>query len=415
MRLSFLKNNRFQLLQFLDAGEPIPKYTVIWKNWDGSIIETDEGVLEGGLPAYNSPTPTKPSTQTIRYEFDGWEPAVTHVTSDAVYTAKFREVQIKYQISWLNYDGSLIKMEEVNAGTKPSYSGTPPTKPSTTQYRYEFNGWTTTIETAYADASYTAVFTELPNTVPATFTKATKDGGGTLQTVTVDYNTTPNYAAALPTTTRGNATDFTFIGWEPALGPITQNTTYVAKFQDNRPLTVQFLVRDLEEYISDGDPVLTEANVIWKNWDGDVLELDKDVPIGTTPTYNGETPTRAAVPGYTYTFAGWDKQIVPLTGFTTYTATFTEVIETHKATFVKASADGGGTLQTINAVNYGAIPVYTAATPTTTKGTAEVFPFVGWNPPLGPMTADTTYTAVFDDLRPYTVRFLDRSITEYEA
>lgn len=414
MRLSLLDNRRNFLL-YLDEDKVIPKYTVTWKNWDGTVIETDEGVLEGGLPAFNSQTPTKVSTQTIRYEFDGWEPEVVHVTGDAIYTAKFREVPITYQISWLNYNGSLIKMEEVNAGIKPSYSGTTPAKPSTTQYRYEFNGWTPTIETAYADASYTAVFTELPNTVTAIFTKATKDGGGTLQTVTVDYNTTPNYTSALPTTTRGNTTDFTFIGWEPALGPITQDTTYVAKFQDNRSLTVQFLVRDLEEYISDGDPVLTEVNVTWLNWDGSLLELDRDVPIGTTPTYNGATPTRPAVPGYTYAFNGWDKEIVPLAGYTTYTATYNEIIETHKATFVKASADGGGTLQTINAVPYNTTPDYTAATPTTSKGTAEVFPFVGWDPPLGPMTADTTYTAVFDDLRPYTVKFLDRSITEYEG
>ena len=96
-------------------------------------------------------------------------------------------------------------------------------------------------------------------------------------------------------------------------------------------------------------------------------------------------------------------------------ATYTEVVETHKATFVKASADGGGTLQTINAVPYNTTPNYTAATPTTSKGTAEVFPFIGWDPPLGPMIQDTTYTAVFDDLRPYTVKFLDRSITEYEG
>ena len=414
MRLSLLDDRR-KFLLLLDEDKVIPKYTVTWKNWDGTVLETDEKVLEGGMPDYGGAIPTKPSTQTVRYEFDGWEPAVTHVTGDTVYTAKFKEIIITYQISWLNYDGSLIKMEEVNAGTTPSYSGTIPTKPSTTQHRYEFNGWTPTIVTAYADASYMATFTELPNTVTVTFVRDTADGGGTLDTQTINYGETPVYSKAEPTTTKGVAPSFTFAGWDPPLGPVTKNTTFTAVFIDNRPYTVRFLERSLTEYISDGDPVLTEANVIWKNWDGTLLELDRDVPIGTTPTYNGPTPTKDPIPGHTYTFKGWDKEIVPLTGYTTYTATFNDIIETHKATFVKASADGGGTLQRINAVPYNTTPNYTAATPTTSKGTAEVFPFVRWDPPLGPMITDTTYTAVFDDLRPYTVRFLDRSIMEYEG
>ena len=413
MRLSLLDDRR-KFLLLLDEDKVIPKYTVTWKNWDGTILETDEKVLEGGIPDYGGAIPAKPSTQTVRYEFDGWEPSVTHVTGDTVYTAKFKEITITYQISWLNYDSSLIKMEEVNAGTVPSYSGTTPTKPSTTQYRYEFNGWTPTIVEAYADASYTAIFTELPNTVTATFVKDSSDGGGTIKTVTVNYGETPVFGSADPTSTKGVPPEITFEGWEPALGPITQNTTYTAVFKDNRPYTVQFLARTIDEY-TDIHEAMTEANVTWLNWDGSLLELDRDVPIGTTPTYNGPTPTKDPIPGHTYTFKGWDKEVVPLTGYTTYTATFNDIIETHKATFVKASADGGGTLQTINAVPYNTTPNYTAATPTTTKGNATMYPFVGWDPPLGPMTQDTTYTAVFDDLRPYTVKFLDRSITEYEG
>lgn len=344
MRLSLLDNRR-KVLLYLDENKTIPKYTVTWKNWDGSDLYVDTAAPEGGIPAYAGPTPTKPST---------------------------------------------------------------------TQYRYNFTGWNPNPAIIYEDTVYTAQFQELPNTVTATYVKDSSDGGGTIKTITVNYGETPVYDGAAPTTTKGTAEIFPFEGWEPELGPITADTVYTAKFGDLRPYAVKFLARDIKEY-TDTHEALTEANVTWLNWDGELLELDKDVPIGTTPTYNGATPTRPAVPGYIYTFAGWDKQIVPLTGFTTYTATYTEVIETHKATFVKASADGGGTLQTINAVPYNTTPNYTAATPTTTKGDATMFPFIGWDPPLGPMITDTTYTAVFDDLRPYAVRFLARDITEYEG
>ena len=64
--------------------------------------------------------------------------------------------------------------------------------------------------------------------------------------------------------------------------------------------------------------------VTWKNYDGTVLEEDKNVPYGTTPEYNSATPTRPASGRYTYTFKSWDKDLAPVTGDVIYTATYTE-------------------------------------------------------------------------------------------
>ena len=248
MRLSLLDNRRNFLL-YLDEDKVIPKYTVTWKNWDGTDLYVDTKAAEGGIPAYAGPTPTKPATQTVRYEFAGWTPSVVAVTGNATYTATFTEVPIMVQVQWLNYDSSVIKMEEVQAGTKPTYSGTNPTKPSTTQYRYNFTGWSPNPSVIYEDAVYTARFQEVPNTVTATFVKDSSDGGGTLQAATnVTYGTAPSYTGATPTTTKGSPPDFTFYGWNPPLGPITQNTTFVAVFKDNRSYTVQFLARTIKEY-----------------------------------------------------------------------------------------------------------------------------------------------------------------------
>lgn len=63
--------------------------------------------------------------------------------------------------------------------------------------------------------------------------------------------------------------------------------------------------------------------VTWKNWNDDVLKTDENVFKGTTPTFDGETPTKAEDENYTYTFSGWDPAVAPVTADTTYTAQFT--------------------------------------------------------------------------------------------
>ncbi|MDY0214048.1 MAG: hypothetical protein RBS24_00755 [Bacilli bacterium] len=65
------------------------KFTITWKNDDGTVLEVDENVPKDTLPTYDGVTPLKESTAEFTYEFTGWNPEVTKVVSDMTYVAKY--------------------------------------------------------------------------------------------------------------------------------------------------------------------------------------------------------------------------------------------------------------------------------------------------------------------------------------
>ncbi len=140
--------------------DPDRTYTVTWQNEDGTVLETDEGVLPGTEAEYNGETPVKASDAQYTYIFDGWTPEPAAVTGDAVYTARFRQSVNAYTVTWQNEDGTEIASGEVEYGTVPEYTGDTPVKAETAEYIYIFSGWTPEITAVTGAAAYTAVFTQ---------------------------------------------------------------------------------------------------------------------------------------------------------------------------------------------------------------------------------------------------------------
>lgn len=69
--------------------KPKSYYTIVWENYDHTVLETDEKVEEGTMPTYDGVTPTKPSDERFDYVFNGWTPEVSKASIDMVYTAKY--------------------------------------------------------------------------------------------------------------------------------------------------------------------------------------------------------------------------------------------------------------------------------------------------------------------------------------
>jgi len=159
------------------------------------------------------------------------------------------------------------------------------------------------------------------------------------------------------------------------------------------------------------------------SWDGQTLLESETVLDGGNGSWVG-TPARPSTAQYLYTFVGWntaqDASVADANATKAVTtdrniyAAYSRELRHYTATFVRASEDGGGTLWTQNNIPYGTIPTYGGATPTTTKGDAQAYPFDGWNPSLAGITGDTTYTAKFKDLNSITRKYLEGTLTSVE-
>lgn len=143
-------------------------------------------------------------------------------------------------------------------------------------------------------------------------------------------------------------------------------------------------------------------------YNGSTLLDTVSVNDGGDATYSGTTPTKTQDAQYTYSFAGWSKSnnnvvdadaLKHVEADRNVYACFTGTVRTYTVTFVKASDDGGGTLQTLSNKAYGTqikASNYTGSTPTTSKGSTTDYPFLGWNPSLPyTITGNQTFTAVF--------------------
>ncbi len=123
------------------------------------------------------------------------------------------------------------------------------------------------------------------------------------------------------------------------------------------------------------------------------------VKYGTTPTYEGEIPTKAATSQFTYTFAGWKPEIVPVVGEATYVAQFDSVSTTPPSvntfTIVWVNYDGS-VLESDTDVPEGTIPTYDGEEPTKPKSEQYTYTFAGWKPTVEAAICDTVYTATFD-------------------
>ena len=306
------------------------KYTVKFVNEGGAVLQSSE-VTYGETPAYTGETPTKAATDQYSYTFKGWTPEIETVTGDVTYTATYTETVNKYTVTFYDEDGTtVLESKEWEYGRTPVYNnGQNPTKTATAEKTYVFAGWSPAVAAVTGTASYIATFTDATNSYTVTWYD--EDGTTVLETTSWPYGSTPNFTGSTPSKTADTQYTYTFERWIPVSGVDTDGKiTGTAGFKAVYSATVN------------------TYTVTWKN-DDTVLETDMNVPYGATPSYDGDTPTKAATAQYTYIFKGWDKEIGVVTGNITYTAQFDSTINQYTVTYDVANGNAPTSVE----VNYG--------------------------------------------------------------
>lgn len=251
------------------------KHTVIWKNYNGDVLETDTNVEYGSMPFYNGATPTKPADAQYTYRFDAWTPEIDVVTGDVIYTATFEEIVNKYTVTWLKEDGTVFEQfNNIDYGADVPVPSTTPTKPMDAGNVYYFDKWvgyTGEGMKVNGNMSFTASYTSEVRTYTVTWVNY---NGDILENDdSVPYNEMPEYNGNTPVK-EGNAEfTYTFSTWSPELSAITRDTTYTAQFTETRnnyTVTFRYLtaIGAEETTVEMSVPYGTDFNTLTANLEG---------------------------------------------------------------------------------------------------------------------------------------------------
>ena len=353
------------------------KYTIKFINYDETVLESKE-VKYGVVPTYTGATPTRTNTAQYSYAFDRWDNAIVAVTGDATYKATFTSTVNTYIVVWKLIDGAILETDlDVPYGTVPTYDGETPEKAADNTYTYEFAGWSPEVVAVTGDVTYTATFTQTYIEYNVKFMSE----GNIISDVNYHYGDTVEVPANPIKDSTAQYT-YTFTGWSPEVVAVTGDATYTAIFTET----------------------LRKYTITWKNADGTTLETDLNVPYGTIPTFDGAEPTKDATAQYTYTFDGWDKEVVAVVSDATYTAVYSSTVNTYTITWVNFD---GSTLETDENVEFGETPSFDTKEPTKAADNTYTYGFAGWSPEVVDVTGDATYTATFTQTYiEYNVKFI---------
>ncbi len=322
-------------------------YTAQWElNSYEITFVFDNGDDDEVLDVDHGDTPAIADPEKEGYTFLGWDPELVEASEDATYTALW-ELN-SYEITFVLDNGE----DDVVVST--DHGAVPVAPTGFTKEGYTFEGWDPELVEASEDATYTALWEEVPADMSTiTFDSA---GGSAVAALTGEVD------SEVPEVEDPVREGYTFLGWAPALPEVfpEEDVTLVAQ------------------------------------WKANLYNITFDLDNGTVPTASlvayGEmpdAPTGFSKPGYD--FVGWEPEVVAVTGDANYTAQWK--IKKYEITFVFDNGDEN----VIIGVDHGEMPAID-------DPVREGYTFLGWDPELAEASEDAVYTALWE-INSYDITF----------
>lgn len=336
------------------------EYAAKWTANDNAVtFVTNGGTDVAGRTVKTDAKITKPSDpEKTGYTFGGWytdqsctkkwdfekDTVSGAMTLYAKWTANTYDVTLN-----LNYDGAA---EPTNITV--TYDGTYSALTTPERVGYDFLGWFT----AQTDGKQVKAEDTVSIIAPQTLYAHWKEGAATY--------TVKHYQQNTEGMTDNNYKEFES---ETLTGITGQQTEAKAKtytgFAPAKEFKQSAIAPDSSTVISIYYDRLTYT-VTWMN--GDTKLKDETLRYGAMPKYSGKEPTKEGT-GHTYTFTGWSPKPSEVTGNVTYTAQFSDSLNTYNITYKL----NDGTNASGNPSRYTYGTAVTLAAPTRTGYT-----FGGW-------------------------------------
>ena len=391
---SFLING--EMYYFGNDGALLNRYTVTFRDWDGTILRSEE--YSEGDTVWAPPDPHRAADNTYTYTFSGWDKEITTVTGNAVYTATYKATWIDYTVTFKNEDGSTLATGSYHYGDLVNIPADP-TKADDATYTYTFASWDKEITSVTGDATYTA-----------TYTKTAKPTVDTSKNGWYKENGDWYYyqkGVALKNAWMKDTKGWCFLGADGAM----ETDTFV---RDSKGMA----------YV-DASGYYYEING-WKNLNGVWYYLEKGYRVQSawrkdsigwcfleadgamaTNTFVRDSKGMAYVDasGYFYEISGW-KQVDGVWYYLEkgYRVTGEQTIEGEtyyfdengvcQASFLITFLDDDGTVLSSKRYAEGAT-VQVPANPSKSPDANYIYTFAGWDKVIGPVTGDAVYTATY--------------------
>ncbi len=347
-------------------------YTVIFEDWDGAVLSTQ--TYHWGDTVVLPVNPTREGDRLTAYAFDGWGDVAALCAGNATYTATYTATRIGYEVTFKNPDGSILETK-IYAPGETIVPPAGPTMAADNTYTYTFTGWDAEPSTSCDDDyTYTAQYDKEYIEYTVTF----ENWDGTVisentyhwgDTITVPAN---------PTRPDDRLGSYTFAGWNKEVSTTCKgDVVYAAKYE--------------ADYVA--------CTIVFKDWNGDIISSEQylygdKIQIPAAPTREGNDM-------YSYSFAGWDREVVNCDGDATYTATYITTQRTYTITF----KNWDGTVLSTDTYYWGQ-RLTLPDDPTRPDDNTNTYTFSGWDPAATACMGDATYTAQYTaEKKSFTVVF----------